>query len=195
MQLRMKFGNHKLGDDTGIFNMGTAKDCPARKLGMCEVINKGIKCYAEKPEQQYPTVVPAYRENQRKYWETTPVERIVSDISQRINKRRKETRYIRFNESGDFYAQEDVDKLSIIAGHFKTIGITTYGYTARQDLDFSRAEFLVKGSGHDKGNNGTCRVILKGEPIPEGFLVCPMDCRKCNLCKITVPHNIAFPKH
>lgn len=196
--LRMKFGNHKLGDDTAVLNMSTALDCPARKLGMCEVINKGLKCYAEKPEQQYPNTVPAYRKAQEDYWQSTPAERILADVSGRIRRRRKETRYFRFNESGDFNSQEDITKLSYVARGLRPLGITTYGYTARQDLDFSGADFLVKGSGHDKGNNGSCTIIGKDEDPPEGYLVCPggtKGCARCNLCKIDVPHNIAFRKH
>jgi hypothetical protein len=30
--LRLKFGNHKLGDDTGIINMGPAGTCPSKAL-------------------------------------------------------------------------------------------------------------------------------------------------------------------
>lgn len=193
--LRLKFGNHKLGDDTGVINMGTATECPARKLGMCDVVNKGLKCYAEKPEQQYPNTVPAYRKAQEDYWRSTPAELILADISGRIRRRRKETRYLRFNESGDFHTQEDITKLSYVARGLRTLGVTTYGYTARQDLDFSGADFLVKGSGHDKGNNGSCTVIGKTDECPEGHLVCPGSCKRCNLCKIDVPHNIAFRKH
>ena len=70
-----------------------------------------------------------------------------------------------------------------------------YGYTARSDLDFSKATFLAKGSHHDKGNNGRCEVVNKNDPIPEEYIVCPGDCRYCNLCKIDRKHNIAFRKH
>lgn len=194
----IKWGNHKLGDDTAIFNMTTALECPARKKGMCDVVNRGIKCYAEKAEIQYKNVVPAFRKKQKRWWDETPKEEILEKFAIKIKRRRKKTRYLRFNEAGDFKSQEDVDKLSYVAAGLKPLGITTYGYSARKDLDFSNAKFLCKGSSHDKGNNGKTIVIEKDEPVPDGYFLCPggiKGCAKCNLCKINTKLNIAFRKH
>lgn len=195
----LKFGNHKLGDDTAIFNMGTATDCPSRKRGLCEVSNQGIKCYALKAEQQYPKTVPAARERQKEYWQTHSASEITTDFLRKIVRRRKETLYLRFNESGDFESQSDVTKLSLVAdGLLSAEGIRTYGYTARRDLDFSGAKFLVKGSGHDVGNNGKTIVIGPKDIVPAGFLECPggkKGCSRCNLCKIDTKLNIAFRVH
>ena len=200
MSIKLKFGNHKLGDDTCIFNMGCAKDCPSKALGLCEVVNKGITCYAEKAENQYKEPTINYRKEQEKYWKSQDAITIAQEILNKIKNRRKETRFVRFNESGDFWGQEDVAKLSAVAEHIKHYrdDITIYGYTARSDLDFSKAKFLVKGSYHDKANNGKCIVIGKNESVPEGFIECPggeQGCARCNLCKIDRKHNIAFRKH
>jgi len=193
--IKIKFGNHKLGDDTAIFNMCAAEDCPSKKLGLCEVVNKGITCYADKAERTYRHV-KAYRRCQQSYWRDRSSTEIVSEIAKRIKSRRKTTRYFRFNEAGDFNDQSDITKLSEVAEGLRTIGITTYGYTARSDLNFKDAKFNVKGSGHDIENTtGTTVVIGKSEPAPEGYLVCPGSCKTCNLCKIDVHHNIAFRKH
>lgn len=192
--IKIKFGNHKLGDDTAIFNMCAAADCPSKKLGLCEVIKKGITCYADKAERTYPAVKP-FRRCQQDYWRSTPARKITEDIAKRCQARKKQTRYFRFNESGDFADQSDVAKLSEISAGLKTIGITSYGYTARSDLNYSNVEFLVKGSGWSGSPNGSTRVIGKDEAVPEGFIECPGSCKKCNLCKINVPHNIAFRKH
>ncbi len=193
--IRLKFGNHKLGDDTAIINMGPANTCPSKQLGLCEVINKGIRCYAEKAEIQYPNTVPAYRNAQETYWRNQRAETILQEIAERIQSRRKTTRYLRYNESGDFHDQQDIDKLSFVAEGLATIGVTTYGYSARSDLDFSNSRFLIKGSGSTKGNNGNCTVIERDAPVPDGYLICPGSCKRCNLCKINVPHNIAFRRH
>lgn len=192
--IKIKFGNHKLGDDTAIFNMGAAEDCPSKKKGLCEVVKKGVTCYADKAERTYKHV-RSYRRSQQAYWRSGTATEIIRDIAKRVRNRRKETRYLRFNESGDFHDQADVRKLSEVAEGLKCLGIATYGYTARSDLNFKDAKFLVKGSGHDKGNNGTCTVIGKTERAPKGYIICPGDCRRCNLCKIDVSHNIAFRKH
>lgn len=192
--IKIKFGNHKLGDDTAIFNMCAAEDCPSKKLGLCEVVKKGITCYADKAERTYPAVKP-FRRCQQAYWRNTSARRITQDIIQRIGNRRKPTRYFRFNESGDFNDQQDIEKLSEVSKGLKTIGVTTYGYTARSDLSYQGASFLVKSSGWTGGPNGSTTVIGKYEKVPEGYIECPGSCKKCNLCKINVPHNIAFRKH
>jgi len=194
-KLELKFGNHKLGDDTAILNMGTAVECPSRKLGLCKVVDDGIKCYAEKAEVQYPNTVPAARKRQEKYWKTTEASKIATDIIAKIKRRRKTTKYLRFNESGDFWSQDDIAKLSVIAEYLALYDVTVYGNSARADLDFKNAAFLVKGSGHDKGNNGKSIVIGKTEVAPKGFKVCTGDCRKCNMCKKEDSINIAFRRH
>jgi hypothetical protein len=189
----LKFGNHKLGNDTAIFNMSTATNCPARS--MCSVIKQGIKCYAEKAEIQYPNVVPAARRRQETTWRTTDEHTLLLQFTEQIRRRKITTNYLRFNEAGDFHDQHDVEKLSYIADGLTEMGITTYGYTARADLDFRNAKFLVKGSSHSSGNNGTTIVIDKLDDAPKGYIICPGSCKRCNLCKINVAHNIAFRKH
>ena len=57
-------GNKKIGNDTLIFNMGSATDCPSKKLGLCRHCDK---CYALKAERQYPQVRP-FRDRQADYW-------------------------------------------------------------------------------------------------------------------------------
>jgi hypothetical protein len=154
--------------------MSSSMDCPSRKLGLCPVTNKGIKCYALKAEQQYPNV-PKYRERQKHFWKKSSAESIALKMIEKIKNRRKITSYFRYNESGDFENQEDVDKLHKIALILKTINITTYGYSARSDLDFSQPDlgFLIKGSGHDNGNNGRADTFEYNDDIPEGYLECP----------------------
>jgi hypothetical protein len=177
--------------------MGSAQDCPSKQLGLCKTINQGVKCYAEKAEIQYKENVLNYRHAQESYWKSTSGSEILSRLIRKLESRRKETTYFRFNESGDFYCQADVEKLNFIArGLREAKGITTYGYTARSDLDFRTCEFLCKGSGFNgEGLNGSTEVILKEQQVPEGYIECPGSCKKCNLCKIAVPHNIAFRKH
>jgi hypothetical protein len=113
---------------------------------------------------------------------------------------------LRFNESGDFYIQNDVRKLSILAEFLKEEhGIVTYGYSARRDLDFSDVHFLVKGSSNDSGNNGKTVVIKKdmikdhlstlSEAERPSWIVCPMSCKACDICKEKTGKNVIFPMH
>lgn len=193
-----KFGNTKLPKTTLIFNMGSSKDCPSRKLGLCDIASN---CYARKPERIYPQVLP-YRNNQATYWTSTTAEKICEDMTNIINSKRKNNKptLFRFNESGDFYTQSCITKLSTIAEYLlQEHNIVTYGYTARRDLDFSNASFLVKGSNNDAGNNGKTIVINTIEDLPTNtttnFQVCPGDCKACDMCSNPNKTNIAFIKH
>ena len=174
--------------------MGPATTCPSRKLDFCKL---NEKCYALKAERLYPYVLP-YRIRQSKYWKKTSAKQIIEDFRNLLPRIRHEVKYLRFNESGDFYNQKDVLKLDRIAKFLKTKGITTYGYTARNDLNFKNVNFLIKGSDHNAGNNGKTIVVPKKEikeRLPPGWKVCPMSCKVCHICKEKSGINIIFPLH
>lgn len=195
--IKCKFGNHKIGKDTLIFNMGPAKTCSARLKGMCEVINKGYKCYAEKAEIQYKDKCINARIEQGKYWTKNTSTTIYNDLKQKILYRRNKTKYFRFNESGDFYTQRDIQKLNTISKKLKSeLNVTTYGYTARKDLKFNKVSFLIKGSNCSiKGSTGKTKIIDKKEIVPRGYIECPGNCVTCSLCKSSNNKNIAFRYH
>lgn len=196
----LKFGNHKLGTDVAIFNMSSSIDCPSRRLGLCRTINKGYRCYAQKPEIQYKEKCISYRRSQENEWLSKTGNKLLQEFIDKIKRRKLPTRYLRYNESGDFHNQSDITKLSFIAkGLQEELGIITFGYSARSDLDFTRANFIVKGSGFPC-KDGQTTVIDKNQQAPEGFTVCPESaqvhsCRFCNLCKAEFPFNIAFIHH
>ncbi len=182
--------------------MGPANLCPSEQLGFCKV---GEKCYAKKAERLYRNVLP-YRIRQRNYWRTSSAPTIAAHFNMILQRIRVKIQYLRFNESGDFFAQEDVQKLSLVAEFLKKEhGIITYGYSSRQDLDFENIHFLVKGSSCGNGNNGRTVVIKKhmirdhlstlSTDERKTWKVCPMSCKKCNLCKKKTGINIIFPLH
>jgi hypothetical protein len=202
--LEVKLGNRKIGTDTIIFNMGPAKTCPSLELGLCKV--PVGRCYARKAECQYKNTVPAYRERQANYWQWVTKEQFFSNLVELLGKFRvkrdgkliplmEAVKYFRFNESGDFYTQKCIEKLSYTTGGLKLAGITTYGYSARADFDFSNVQFLVKSSGYENGNNGSTRVITKRSERVKGEVICPGACSKCDLCKVDNKLNIAFLLH
>ena len=195
-KLAVSNGNIKIGRSTLIINMGTAEECPSAALGMCNATKNGAHCYALKAERLYPSAAP-YRQRQFSYWRNNTATKIANDLIAKIGNRTSTIaiRYVRFNESGDFWDQTDVKKLNTIAKKLKNFNIVTYGYTARRDLDYTNVNFLVKGSGHKKGNNGMTTIISKSDDIPEGFRECPGSCKTCNLCMVDKKFNIAFRKH
>lgn len=188
----VKFGNAKLPNTTIIFNMGTSKDCPSRLLGICSCASV---CYARKPEWLYPACLP-YRERQAEYWLNTSAKEICEQLGKVIDRKRIKPTLFRYNESGDFYSQYDIEKLSFIAEFLlKNYKVKTYGYTSRKDLDFSNASFMVKGSDNDAGNHGKCIVITDLSQKPDNFILCSGDCKKCKKCSVKKSLNIAFMKH
>ena len=199
--LKVSKGNLKIGKDTLIFNMGSATDCPSLKLGYCKL---GKKCYAYKAENMYPQVKP-YRDKQARYWKACFSNDFIVDfgnILKKYPKALKDIKYLRLNESGDFYSQACIDKLSTISSYLKVLfNITTYTYTARKDLDFSKAHFLVKGSSNNAGNNGKCIArpaakLISGSNIyyerGKQYELCVGDCRECYLCKRKNNVDIVF---
>ena len=189
----IQFGNTKLPKSTMIFNMGTAAKCPSKELGLCSVAGC---CYAGKAETHYAKHVPAYRERQATYWLANDATTIIEDMGRMLGRKRKLPTLFRFNEAGDFYSQECVTKLSLIASFLKEeFGIMTYGYTARRDFDFSKASFLVKGSDNDAGNNGRTTVVDSESDIPADFIKCKGSCKTCSLCSSDIGFNIAFIRH
>jgi len=107
MKKVIKFGNSKLPTNTAIFNLGTALDCPSKKLGMCK--HHKI-CYARKAGKMYSSVLP-YRKRQAGFWQSVSAGAFVKDFSIIIGKKRKPVEYLRFNESGDLYDQKSLDKM------------------------------------------------------------------------------------
>lgn len=193
-------GNSKIGKDTLILNMGSATNCPSKFLGLCRI--PAGKCYALKAERLYPTCLPC-REKQSDYWLNTEVWKIIEDFDTLLLKHKTlkaRVKYLRFNESGDFYSQDCIKKLSVIALYLKEhYGIITYGYSARSDLDFTNVFFNVKGSDHSQGN-GQCiaRKIKKGvkqyHENNKTYFACPGNCRNCKLCKTTA-FNVVIRLH
>lgn len=177
----IRFGNKKLPSTTAIFNICAAHDCPSRKLGLCQVINAGHRCYALRDEQFYGHPL-GYRRRQEKLWNKITATNFVMEFLRLRDRRRGPTTALRLNESGDFRSQEDLWKAERIAWSLKDEGITTYCYTARSDLDFSVVRNLVvNGSGFKV--KGEFRFIKAKADKPKGYGICPGVCKSCTRCQ------------
>lgn len=179
-------GNTKLPSSTAIFNLGSATDCPSRKLGFCQAISKDGKncCYAKKAEYSYhPTVLP-YRRRQEKYWKKTSATKFVTDFLIINNYRVVKFRALRLNESGDFWDQASLDKAEEIARHLGKFKIKVYCYTARKDLSFVKIRnLIILGSNfHKEGMKGVFKMVYNVKEKPKGYGVCKGDCKVCSRC-------------
>lgn len=223
--LEVSIGNFKLDTNTMIVNMGSAKNCSSRALGLCKLCkpqNAKLtweeyrelptcdkdECYALAPELRYKGCLP-YRDRQEVYWKSHSATEILNDFSTLLEKRKfqgklfKHTiKYFRFNEAGDFWSQDCINKLNVIAYYLKKFyGIITYGYTARKDLDFSgELHFIVKGSGHSSCPNGRTDALVEPDAGPftyhagRKYFNCLNDCSICHKCKKS-DLNVMFKIH
>jgi len=174
------FGNKKLPKSTLIFNLCAASDCPSSALGMCQV---GNRCYAKQAEVQW-TAALRYRRRQQILFNELTVSELVGAFKGAIlhrSERDEPVKYIRFSEAGDFKNQYEVDKLTSIFYLLKQWkpALSIYGYTARRDLHFLGLSEVatVNGSGFMLDND-----FEAVEEVKEEDLVCPGDCRGCDLC-------------
>jgi len=180
-------GNKKIGKDTLIFNMGSAAECPSKKLGMCTLCKE---CYAMKAEKQYPSV-REFRKRQGEYWRETASSRIKADIRQALKKHKKVTR-VRINESGDLYNVLDLNLLVRIA--HENMDVTFYMYTHRADVVKLNkltipSNLVISISNQKLEGFNEFRAVDKQtyKELPSNALKCKGDCRDCKLCKIN--HN------
>lgn len=196
LRLLSKRGNLKVGEDTLIFNMGPAYKCPSDELGMCKVSNK---CYAKKAEDQYWLTASHYRNQQAIYWKNITAQEFVNEFIDIYNKAQDPIKYIRFNESGDFYTQACVDKLLNIAKllHDNNIDVVIYTYTARTDLNFDdclkQHNLVINGSGFMLDNNFD--IYYDDKQLNKGDVHCVGDCSICKLCKIKKQKTIKIKIH
>ncbi len=192
----VKFGSRVYDDDVMVFNMGSATDCPVRAAGNCPVEKKGFHCYAYCAERRIPSTLE-YRRRQERWWCRNGSLDLFAILVEVIARRRTPVKYLRFNEAGDFWSRDDINKLDYIAWELKHhFGITTFGYTARRfriDTNPPLA-FLCKGTEHNNGNNGRIQILRKGEAPPKGYFVCPpkKNCSKCKICMEPNNVNVAF---
>lgn len=180
----LRAGNIKLPSTTAIFNMGTAAMCPSRTLGFCQAYKNGKSCcYADKAEKLYPGVTE-FRARQMEYWLLVSAEQFVESFILINASKENPFKALRINESGDFWTQKCVDKMEAIASKLEWYGVKVYGYTSRQDLDFSKVKSMIlSGSNFQKeGIPNLFKMILKKEDRPKGYKVCQGDCSVCNIC-------------
>jgi hypothetical protein len=197
---RIVKGNDKLPSSTYILSMNSAHDCPSAKMGKCAMRSKAQggngKCYALGAEIQYPDCLPA-RQTDEKVWDASS-SKDITDVLLLASKRARihKMKEFRFSESGDFKAQKDVDKMASICKTLKEAGVACYGYTARDDLDYSELVKVatVQGSGFMITNN--FEAYNPNEKDESDFdEVCVGDCNLCNFCMTLEDKHIGVPEH
>lgn len=188
MDIKVKRGNSKLGKNTIIINITSSTDCYSKRLGLCSIPNR---CYAMNPEYRFPSALP-YRRAQEVIWDNTSADDIAYQLIDIQQSAYHKMKYLRFSECGDFKSQNDIAKMDNIAKLIKPYGLTTYGYTARRDLDYSNVQHMIV--------NGTDFMIANDIKLVREYdntmkLKCNGNCRICNHCKTAGNKTIYFKIH
>ena len=181
------YGNKKIPRNTLIVNLSSAQNFPSKALGLCQVAQY---CYALKCERVYPN----YRAKNlivEQWIQHDSTKNIVRLMQVYIENSPEPIKYIRLDEAGDFVNQNQVNQWNKIARYFwEQRGIRTYTYTARADLDFSNAKYILV-NGSLPGITGAAREF-KCVPAniydemttckAKGTYHCPGDCTTCHMC-------------
>jgi len=190
--------NSKVNNDAMIFNASDSKNCPSYHAGLCQV---GNACFMQKCESRYPALQP-YHMRQGVLWQKyNPVEFGLTMLEIASDARTKKFTEFRFGESGDFKNPVQLQWFATLCQVLRGDGITTYGYTARTDLDltaliansqlnlsnddYGSAQFQAMGANRFKAvltYTGNADAICPCETLKEKEIAHP--CGSCNFCKV-----------
>jgi len=163
-------GNAKIGGETIVINMSTAKQCMSAIIGTCVLGAQG-KCYSLKDFQRFPK--KKERDiRQQKQWACLTPEAIAEGLN-KVAKQFGNVQFVRVNDAGeirnlptdpaklanvpdklkaDLADVDDVSKLKKIGEELKKLGsnLILYTYTHRSDLDIGDlgSNVCVNGSGY-----------------------------------------------
>lgn len=162
-------GNSKLSPDTLIIDFTSAIKCPSK--GLCPMAQ--ASCYAVKDENQYidtlrkHTIVDNIVHMSNLYGESG-----LKEFFQRAKEYIKAgqqssvgVKWVRFNESGDFPNQVTLNAAADFADEIKEeFGVKCMAYSARGDLDFSRASqsIAINASSNDVMSSFDDNAIKRG---------------------------------
>jgi hypothetical protein len=183
----ISYGNNKISDNTAIFNMNSATDCPNADTTESEQSDTGScqvpweSCYAHKAEYIYNDVLP-YRRRQEYLWDSLSAEEWAGAFKEIVSRKRNPVDYIRFSEAGDFRHDGDIEKVDAIAKYLATDGIEVYTYSASHKLNWSKAQHYTVNQSNDLADYGDrlFAAVETVEDIPDDGVLCPFEAANQN---------------
>ena len=183
----LTFGNNKVADNTGIFNMNSATDCPnadstesdQAKTGVCQVPWKS--CYAHKSENVYPDALKK-RRLQEYLWDCTSPDIFAEALLRVKSRKRSPFKHLRVSESGDFRHNGDIKAWDEIA---RLLGdeINVYTYSASHKLSaWDSVEHFTVNQSNALAEYGDreFNAVPEVSDIPEDAIACPFEVAKKN---------------
>lgn len=183
----LTFGNNKVADNTGIFNMNSATDCPnadsdednPTDTGVCQVPWKS--CYAHKSENVYPDALKK-RRLQEYLWDNVSPEWFGKALLQVKDRKRSAFKHLRVSESGDFRHNGDIrawDKVAEIVSP----EINVYTYSASHKLSaWNTVEHFTVNQSNSLAEYGDreFNAVAEVDDIPDDAIACPFEVAKKN---------------
>lgn len=195
------YGNRKLPASTMIFNLTTAKKCPAKMF--CDIKDE---CYANAGESAFKDTFLRNLRN-RIMLEHISLKDFLKLIELYIEYAPMRIKNIRISEDGDFKNINYVRLADKIAGHLNAkYGIKTTIYTA-MPFDFGQYKNLIVNASNKRVKNPTRYFLARkadklkelgidfsGEGIQYNdkvgyYFTCPCNCRLCGFCYRTKEEN------
>jgi len=183
----LTFGNNKVSDNTGIFNMNSATDCPnadtsednQSDTGVCQVPWKS--CYAHKSENIYKDALKK-RRLQEYLWDCVSPEVFAEALLNVKSRKRSAFTHLRVSESGDFRHNGDIkawDKIAEIVSD----EINVYTYSASHKLSaWDSVEHFTVNQSNALAEYGDreFNAVPEVSDIPDDAIACPFEVAKAN---------------
>ena len=190
-------GNHKLPQNTLVYNLSSATDCPSHKLGLCRLGHRD--CYAWQIEAFRSHIIP-YLDRQKELWLSASASEFIAAADLKIQTSMAPIKYMRFNVSGDFHSNDCIAKMSDISDDlFYRHDTVTYAYTARTDLDWSKASPRLHINGQfflpSAPSANFIEICYTREQFESHTYKCFSNCHVCDLCKTGTGKVIGMPLH
>lgn len=182
------FGNSKIADSVGIFNLNAAHDCPNLESSNCQV--PADKCYAVKMENFRHESVKPHHNCQEVLWDHMDAITFAEAFRKVVERRRKPTTALRFSEAGDFRYPGDVYKAERIARELDDL-VDVYTYSASDYLPWEYCEAMTVNQSNDNREYGDqrFRAVPTEEDVPDDGVLCAYDstdgdlkCGDCRCC-------------
>lgn len=208
-------GNQKVADNTIIYNICSATECPNLGTDRCQVPIES--CYAYSNEKNPFFQSGGFgsldsRRRQQVIWDLLDAKTFAAGVLRMIGRMSNPSKVeaFRLDESGDFRHEGDVHKFNEVSRILSSYGIDCYCYSASSEpiVDWGcldERHFTLNASNSDVAKYAD-RVFSaedKDELLQSDKLICPAElhgrdnikCGECKLCQTANAGDIYVPLH
>ena len=191
MPFRGLFDSNKKLDGIPSLSFSTAKDCPSRRAGTCQLCDPTL-CYAVRGERQARAThsgkgilsLNSYNKSLMDAYILNRLTKEPKNLKKLIDYINSNFEAIRFNKKGDFKNRHDWNLIKTLATNCK--GTVFYGYTARDDIFKTFEDEPVPNNIYLNGSNRMYTNRFKTTSDLKEYIEAPLkclgDCKRCQKC-------------